>query len=69
MTEDEYLDELKYDPDEARWIWEETQRVLALHAELASYYRTKSRDHRTIKMLWEKITEGEAGLRAIGVHL
>lgn len=50
-------------------MWEEAARVMGLHRELAYMYRTKSRDKRTIAFLWERIEEGEAALRAIGVYL
>ncbi len=60
---------LGHDPEEARWIWQEAARVLSLHRELASLYRNKSTDTRTIKKLWELIDEGEFGLRLVGVYL
>lgn len=69
MTPDDNADVLYYDIDEARWVVQEVRRVNSLHQELASLYRTKSRDRRTIQTLWRNIEEGEAGLRAIGVRL
>lgn len=60
---------LPHDVSMARFIVVEVQRVYALHAELAHYYRVRSKDRATITLLWEKIEEGEAGLRALGVAL
>jgi hypothetical protein len=62
-------EQLAYTLEEARWVWEETARVMALHRELADMYRNNSRDTRTIRTIWERIEEGEAPLRAIGVSL
>lgn len=60
---------LEHDPDDARHIWEEAARVYRLHNELANLYRANSQDKRTIRTLWDRIEEGEYGLRALGVSL
>lgn len=60
---------LEFDPGEAKWVWSEVARVLALHRELASLYRTRSSDRKTIRQLWELIDEGEFALRTVGVFL
>lgn len=62
-------EQLAYPLEEARWVWEETARVMALHRELADMYRNHSRDKRTINTIWERIEEAEAPLLAIGVRL
>lgn len=62
-------EDLQHGLEDARWVWEEAARVLGLHRELAHLYRTRSKDKRTINALWERIEEGEYGLRAIGVYL
>jgi CDP-glycerol glycerophosphotransferase (TagB/SpsB family) len=62
-------EDLYHKLEDARWIWEEAARVYRLHGELASLYRTRSNDKRTIRTLWEKIDEGEAALRLVGVQL
>lgn len=62
-------EDLAHGLDDAKWIWQEAARVYRLHGELASLYRTKSRDKRTINTLWERIDEGEAALRLVGVTL
>jgi hypothetical protein len=62
-------EDLKHNLEDARWVWEEAARILGLHRELAYLYRTGGRDKRTIRELWERIEEGEYGLRAIGVQL
>lgn len=62
-------DELDFDPEEAHWLWSEYVRVTNLHHELASLYRNKSRDKRTINRLWTLIEEGEYGLLIAGVRL
>lgn len=70
MTDNEPgADQLEYSLEDARWVWEEVVRVMALHRELADMYRNNSRDKRTIKLIWEQIDAGEAGLRAMGVRL
>lgn len=69
MANAEESNELPYDVSMARFITVEVQRVMSLHAELAHYYRSKSRDKSTIALLWEKIEGGESGLRALGVTL
>jgi cellobiose-specific phosphotransferase system component IIA len=61
--------DLEHDVDEARELWQEAARVMGLHRELASMYRTNSKDKRTIATLWERINEGEANLRRQGVYL
>ena len=44
-------------------------RAMDLHRELASYYRAKSRDRRTIANLWYHIDGIELELRSLGVTL
>lgn len=44
-------------------------KLQRLHTELASLYRTKSRDRRTIANLWYNIDALELDLRADGVEL
>lgn len=61
--------DLEHSLDEARDIWQEAARVMALHRELASLYRTKSKDKTRIETLWDRIREGEAGLSRQGVYL
>ncbi len=61
--------DLWHDPEDAKWVGVEAARVLGLHRELASLYRTKSTDKRTIQRLWELIDEGENALRLVGVQL
>jgi hypothetical protein len=70
MTEGiEQKTELPYSTEEARAVWEEVARVYRLHNELANLYRNHSGDTRTIRVLWQRIEEGEAGLAALGVQL
>lgn len=61
--------DLKHSPEDAKWVWQEAARIMALHRELAVLYRSGGRDKRTIKTLWERIDEGEYALRAVGVYL
>lgn len=61
--------DLRHDVDEAREVWQEAARVMGLHRELASMYRSGSKDKRTMGILWERIEEGERGLRRQGVYL
>ncbi len=68
-TTDPTAADLWHDPEDAKWVWVEAARVLALHRELASLYRNKSTDKRTIDRLWELIDEGEYALRLVGVQL
>lgn len=44
-------------------------KLMNLHRELSSLYRSKSRDHRTIANLWYYIDGLEMDLRAEGVNL
>jgi hypothetical protein len=62
-------DQLRHNLDDARWVWSESLRVYNLHAELASLYRTGSRDRKSIANLWEHIEAGEYALRAVGIEL
>lgn len=43
-------------------------KLMSLHRELASHYRAKSRDRRTIANLWYHIDGLELDLRADGVE-
>lgn len=56
-------------PDSQKYIWKEIYQVTQLHRELASLYRTKSTDRRTINALWNAIEEKEAILFLEGIDL
>lgn len=63
------MNELPFDQDEASVKWKTYHRLMSLHHELASYYRAKSRDRKTIMRLWAAIDELEFELRYMGVAL
>lgn len=63
------MNELPFDPEEASAKWKAYHRVMNLHYELASHYRAKSRDRKTIQRLWAAIDELEFQLRYMGVEL
>lgn len=60
-------DDLVHGLEEARWAWTEAARIQNLHFALAALYRQGGKDKRTIRTLWERIAEGESGLRAAGI--
>ncbi len=64
MTKD-----LPYDAKQTEYVVQLYIKVMNLHRELASYYRAKSRDRRTIANLWYYIDGIELELRAAGVEL
>lgn len=61
--------DLHHSLEDAKWVWQEAARIMALHRELAHLYQRGGRDKRTIRALWEKIDEGEYALRTAGVYL
>ena len=69
MSNSERSSTLPYNNDDARWAWEEAARIMGLHRELASLYRTGSHDNHRIRLLWEKIDDGERALASVGVKL
>jgi len=60
---------LPHNPDAAERVIQKYLKLMSLHRELASLYRTKSRDRRTIANLWYYIDGLEIDLRAEGVKL
>lgn len=58
-------------PEEARgqWIWRTKHQVDILHSELASLYRAKSTDYKTIRVIWGHIERYETLLKAEGVEV
>ena len=60
---------LPHNPDAAERVIQKYLKLMSLHRELASLYRTKSRDRRTIANLWYYIDGLELDLRAGGVKL
>lgn len=54
---------LPYSPEQAERVALKLIKLEDLHRELASYYRTKSRDRRTIANLWYHIDGLELDLR------
>ena len=57
------------DMSRTKYLWKQIHSVNVLHQELASLYRTKSSDHRRIRILWNAIEEKEALLYLEGVSL
>lgn len=57
--------ELPHDIDSVRAEMNLRVRIDALHRELASYYRTKSKDRKTIANLWFAIERLEAELELL----
>lgn len=60
---------LPYDGDAAEHTILKYLKLMSLHRELASLYRTKSRDRRTIANLWYHIDGLELDLYHEGVRL
>lgn len=56
--------ELPYSPEQAERVALKLIKLDGLHRELASYYRSKSKDRRTIANLWYHIDGLEMDLRA-----
>lgn len=54
---------------EAEYTWHLQAAVNRLHSELASYYRVKSTDRKTIRALWNAIEEKESELFTRGVNV
>lgn len=62
--------ELPYDYDRTERVAMKLTRLDTLHRELASYYRAKSRDRKTIANLWYYIDGLELDLRSTeGIEL
>lgn len=61
--------ELPYNPRDTEYQIHLYSKLLTLHRELASYYRAKSKDRRTIANLWYHIDGIELELRSMGVEL
>lgn len=61
--------ELPYDPIRTEANMQKYIKLMGLHQHLASLYRSKSRDRRTISTLWYYIDGLELDLRAEGVKL
>lgn len=61
--------DLPYDPLKTEATMQKYIKLMGLHRELASLYRVKSRDRRTIANLWYYIDGLEIDLRAEGVAL
>jgi hypothetical protein len=60
---------LPYKQDLADAVWLKYLKLMRLHRELASLYRAKSSDRRTISSLWYFIDGLELDLRHEGVVL
>lgn len=58
-----------YDSAQTEYEIQQYVKLLNLHRELASYYRAKSRDRRTIANLWYYIDGLEMELRAMGAEI
>lgn len=63
------MNELPYDPLKTERTMLKYIKLMNLHRELASLYRVKSRDRRTIANLWYHIDGLEIDLRNDGVEL
>jgi len=63
------MTDLPYDPNATEATMQKYIKLMNLHRELASLYRSKSRDFRTIGKLWWYIDGLELDLRADGVAL
>lgn len=61
--------DLPYDPIHTEAVLQKYIKLMGLHRHLASMYRAKSRDRRTIANLWYHIDGLELDLRAEGVAL
>lgn len=63
------MTETPYDPLKVEATMQKYIKLMGLHRELASLYRAKSRDRRTIAQLWYYIDGLELDLRTEGVKL
>lgn len=61
--------DLPFDPAETEYDIQLYAKLMTLHRELSSYYRSKSRDFRTMANLWYHIDGIELELRSRGVEL
>lgn len=61
--------ELPYDAEDTEYVIQLFVKLMHLHRELASLYRVKSRDRRTIANLWYHIDGLELDLTSRGVKL
>lgn len=61
--------ELPYDAATTEYEIQLYVKLMNLHRELASYYRARSKDRRTIAKLWYHIDGIELDLRSRGVVL
>ena len=63
------MGEINYNAAETEYEIQLYMKLMNLHRELASYYRTKSRDRKTMANLWYYIDGLELELRSMGVEL
>lgn len=63
------MTDLPYDPLKTEATMQKYIKLMGLHRELASLYRVKSRDFRTIGRLWWYIDGLELDLQSEGVVL
>ena len=63
------MGENTYNAVETEYKIQQYVKLLNLHRELASLYRAKSRDRRTIATLWYYIDGIELELRSLGVEI
>ena len=63
------MTDLPYDPSRTEQVVQKYIKLMGLHRELSSLYRSKSRDHRTIASLWYHIDGLELELESAGVVL
>lgn len=54
---------------EAEYTWRLQATVNRLHQELASYYRVKSKDIKTIRLIWQQIELKESELYTRGINV
>lgn len=63
------MTDLPYDATTTEYEIQLYVKLMNMHRELASYYRSRSRDRRTIAKLWYYIDGLELELRSRGVEL
>lgn len=61
--------EMPHDVEHTERLMQKYIKLMGLHRELASYYRAKSKDRRTMSNLWYLIDGLELDLRSEGVQL
>lgn len=61
--------EMPHDVNHTERLMQKYIKLMGLHQELASYYRAKSRDRRTIANMWYVIDGLELDLRSEGIAL